>query len=290
LAAAAAALPASAEDEFVPEIPLTARFGIGARSLGMGGTGVAAADDLSALHLNPAALALVRRTEVSLTMAQRAVEVDATVDGRTRASELSKLRLNALGVVHPFKTYRGSLVFAAAVSEPRVLDRDVRRTLAGDDRRETETERGGPLDWRGGLAVMVAPELVLGGSFAVLTGKDERIFTQVAADTSLTVRDESSILGWTGSFGALATIGNRVRLGATLFFPEHHDFEGTEIVTERSLCRISHGSSTTSVAAAPGLRMVVGGVPRRDRPVNGSTASPMFGGLTDSTRSHTRTR
>lgn len=228
----ASAPVASAQDEFVPEIPLTDRFAVGARSPGMGGTGIAAADDLAALHLNPAALALVRRTEVSFTMARRGLDVDATVDGRTQSSGLTKLRFNAFGFAYPFKTYRGSLVIAAAVSRPKVLDKDVRRILPGPDASEFEFERGGPIDWRAGLAVMVTPNVTLGGSFALLTGDEERTFSRSVGEETITVRDEASILGWTGSLGILAASGDLLRFGAVLHLPERYDFEGTQTVTE----------------------------------------------------------
>lgn len=234
LALAATPRAASSQDEFVPEIPLTDRFGVGARSLGMGGTGIAAADDLTALHLNPAALALVRRTEASFTMARRGLDVDATVDGRTEMSSLTKLRFNCFGFAYPFKTYRGSLVIAGAISRPKVFDKDVRRILPGPDASEFEFERGGPIDWRAGLAVMVTPDVILGGSFALLTGDDERTVSQSVGDRTITERDEATILGWTGSLGILAASGDLLRLGAVLHLPERYDFEGTQYVTERS--------------------------------------------------------
>jgi hypothetical protein len=236
----APAMVAAQPGGFVPEIPLTASTGIGARSMGMGGSGIAAAVDLSALHLNPAALALVGRTEFDLTMLHRVVGVETEIaDGGRESSDLAKLRLNLAGFAYPFRTYRGSLVMAGAISRPRVLDRDVRRSLA--DGREYEFERGGVLDWRAGLAVLVAPDLAVGGALAYLSGSSDRDFTQESGSALLRVRDDASLRGWTGALGVLATAGRRVRLGATLFLPEHYRFEGTQRVTERGA-----GTDTTT--------------------------------------------
>ena len=69
------AVPAVAyHDEYVApisEIPLTSPNIVGARSLGMGGVGLAIVDDASALATNPAALARLRRMELAGGLAFR---------------------------------------------------------------------------------------------------------------------------------------------------------------------------------------------------------------------------
>jgi len=216
----------------VPEIPLTAHFGVGARSLGMGGTGVAVADDFSALHFNAAGLGLIRQTELSLSMARRGIETDARQTGAGFASsDLGNLRLNALGFVVPLRTYRGSLVFAGGIYRSRLIDREVQRPLPGG--REWEIERGGPLNWTAGMAVMVAPSLILGGRLGLISGSDDRELTQETTGGRTSIVDDTKLTGWTGSLGMLFSASPRVRIGATLDLPEHYTIDGTQTFVQR---------------------------------------------------------
>jgi long-subunit fatty acid transport protein len=150
-------------------------IGAGGRALAMGGAYRAIAEDLSALYWNPAGLATVRRVELSLGISQALIQDDATIGENTVSNQLSRTRLNELGLVFPFPTYRGSLVFALGYHQVHHFDsfgtfQEVTQayTFQAD---ELETGRLGT--WSLGMAIDISPMVSLGLGLNLWTGYDD---------------------------------------------------------------------------------------------------------------------
>ncbi|HWP82160.1 MAG TPA: hypothetical protein VNN76_05860 [Bacteroidota bacterium] len=87
-------------------------LGVGARTLGLGGTSVGVVDDYSALFLNPAGLAVVRDFEFSVGLSHLSYDNDVAYLGVATNTSSSATNLNNLGLIYPIPTSRGSLTFA----------------------------------------------------------------------------------------------------------------------------------------------------------------------------------
>ncbi len=230
-------------------------FGVNARSMALGRTGIAAANDGSALIYNPAALARIRRLEVIGGLSNfktdnttdfapnRYSELTSQVSRGTR--DLTKTRLSALSVSVPVPTYRGSLVWALGVHRVKNFDRgfefELRDAAAPDDyvvERQTETETGGITAWSGGAAIELSPRLAVGGALHVYTGTDEYVadyrFKDFAITDSIVTDEVTSIeadhLGISGTIGLTYQLSPLVSLGAVIETPSFWDIEEETIV------------------------------------------------------------
>lgn len=87
-------------------------LGVGARSLSMGMAYTSIANDFSATYWNPAGLGQIRMSEVSLGLSHQSYGNTSTFLGNTRSLDNSLTDLNNFGLVYPFPTAQGSLVFA----------------------------------------------------------------------------------------------------------------------------------------------------------------------------------
>ncbi|MCU0452470.1 MAG: hypothetical protein MUE68_02340 [Bacteroidetes bacterium] len=85
---------------------------VGARSMALGGTSVARAEDYTALFSNPAGLASLRDYEFSIGFARNGITNDAGYLGTVTGSDNSATLLDHVGLVYPIPTTRGSLSFA----------------------------------------------------------------------------------------------------------------------------------------------------------------------------------
>ncbi len=122
------AVPAVAYyDEYVApisEIPLTSPNIVGARSLGMGGVGLAIVDDASALATNPAALARLRRMELAGGLAFRGQGRTGSAFGGDINTSVTTTDISSLRFAYPFPTFRGSLVVGLSIDQINDLAAD----------------------------------------------------------------------------------------------------------------------------------------------------------------------
>jgi long-subunit fatty acid transport protein len=256
----AAAGPAAAQDIILPEVPFTAKHGHGARAAGLGFAYGAVAEDGSAIWYNPAGLAQVRRIEFGAGFLhdkqERETGFDTATNGfpgtgfATATTDISQTALSHLTFAYPFPTYRGSLVLGLAYQRLAPLRTDYFREgdlVAVDGGspglREFESyyEEGAVDFYTAGLAGDLSPKISLGGTFSILSGSTfqefevGRLRTLPNGATDVNGSDEvflstdtrdADISGWTWSFGTLARLSERARLGITVNGQERYEFEG----------------------------------------------------------------
>jgi long-subunit fatty acid transport protein len=264
LAAAAclgAPRPAAAYEGFVApldEIPVTTPLIGSARAVGMGGAGIAAAEDASAIDLNPAALARMRRVEFSGGLAKSSDDLSGTALGNEFSTQLSRTSLSSVRFAYPFPTYRGSLV--VGISGRRVLGFDDDFYAAYEDSVTWEESPGVPMTapWaqvedqisEGGLtawtlagAFDASPTVSLGASVSYWTGDFTRRFVWTAEDDTdasgtydsyvLQTASEADVSGVRAALGGLVYVTEALSLGAVIETPITLTFEGAERVVER---------------------------------------------------------
>ncbi len=95
-------------------------IGTGARAISMGGTGIATANDYSALDWNPAALTLVNSGEVDFSLYFKGHNSTATFLGTSADQSITNTALGSLGYVSNVPTSRGHLSYG--ISYDRVQD------------------------------------------------------------------------------------------------------------------------------------------------------------------------
>ena len=168
-------------------------FGVGARYVGMGGVGVAFANDAYALIYNPAGLAKVKRIELALGMSHQRFGNET---GRPSGAKLlpsyylsenkiqSNTRFISAGLVFPVPTYRGSLVFGLGVNRVASFDNVFKYTFTGvadtlpkknrhiyDDKLISESK--GIYIWSLGGAIDISPSISLGLCLNYWDGKED---------------------------------------------------------------------------------------------------------------------
>ena len=209
-------------------------FGIGARAIGLGGAYVAAGDDYAASYWNPAALALIRRFEVSGGMTHLVRENDASFSGQLTNDQFTITRLKAIGFAYPVPTYRGSLVFSFGYNRIKEYDANFAfstfNPLPEDSVQQgwREREEGSLNNWTIAGAVDLSPRLSAGVGVNIWTGKDTYQFTEKEED-NLDIytfdryrRDdliESDVTGVNFTLGALYRVNNHMRLATTMSTP-----------------------------------------------------------------------
>jgi long-subunit fatty acid transport protein len=225
-------------------IQLTERFGIGARPMGMGGTGIAVAEDFSALYWNPAGLAQIRRIEFSGGFSHQKYHVTNTYYGTTEDDSENNTHLNSLGLVFPVPTYRGSLVFALGVGRVENFDALFvqRGYVPADDRLEhgREVQSGGLFAWSLGGAVDVSPTLSLGAAIALLDGDYNydwdasfadinNVYNKPPNDYDTTYIHDTKTVDFDGvslQVGGLLRLNRYLRAGMTIHSPVSYDLSG----------------------------------------------------------------
>jgi long-subunit fatty acid transport protein len=253
--------PGSAQNgDVLPELPFTARLGVGARASGMGFAHGAVSEDGSSLYYNPAGLSQIRRIELSGGVIHdahdRKVAFDTSgeFDGTgvsVQDAEISATQLGHLSLAYPVPAYRGSLVFGFSYQRIASLKSDYFRdgtlreaTPQGNGLYESESfaESGSVNYWTGGVAADVSPHVSIGGSISYIQGDTrqdfeiQRLRTRPGNPPDVEDSDEvfkseefrdADLTGITGSFGVLARVSESVRAGLTVDLPQRYEFDGS---------------------------------------------------------------
>ena len=243
----------------VEEIAIGNTFGLGARTMGMGGAFLAVADDFTTLYWNPAGLAQIRKFELfgSLSHSGRNVETEFA-RGRTVEANRSKTRPNSIGFVYPLYTTRGGVAFALGYHRPQNFDSEVAiqgldpssdSVFGGLDVDEMTSNSGGLGLWSFGAGVFISDNILFGGSIDFWHGSSFNELDSAAKDINNidaeiesfafhdTVDREYAGLG--GRVGVLAFAGENVTLGGTVTLPV--DLEVSEVWEQQTIVRLDNG-------------------------------------------------
>ncbi len=224
-----------ARADYVPEIPGLGEVPVDARTAALGGAGVAVSEESGAILANPAAIALVRRTETSATLSYQRRELTSDYFDDARIGKRNSGQLSAAGFVYPTPVYRGAFAFGVAYNRHAVFDRDLLRggTQSGGGVEDELLEESGSMDfWTVGAGVQISPSGFVGASATLVAGELARrselaySATGVAYDYAGTVRTDLS--GIRASLGGLFFLSPRMRLGIRLDLPHTVTYDGTE--------------------------------------------------------------
>ncbi len=223
----------------VEEIAIGHTFGLGARTMGMGGAFLAVADDFTTLYWNPAGLAQIRKFELfgSLSHSKQDVETELTGD-RAAAAERSQTRPNSIGLVYPLSATRGGFALALGYNRPQNFDSEIivkgldtssGLLFSGLEVDETTSNSGGIGIWSFGAGVFISDSILLGGSIDFWHGSSFNELNSMAADINnvdeeierFTFHDtvDREYTGLSGRVGMLAFAGENVTLGGTVTLP-----------------------------------------------------------------------
>ena len=158
----------------VEEMAIGNTFGVGARTMGMGGASVALADDFTALYWNPAGMAQIQKFEFFSSFSHNTASVDTyfagdEITGTTR----SQMRPNSIGFVYPIQTRQGGWAVGFGYNRPQNFD--YQTAIQGIDPSsgtdfsgfavdETNINSGGIGIWSFGTSVYVSKSVLIGGS------------------------------------------------------------------------------------------------------------------------------
>ncbi len=214
-------------------------FGVGARSMGMGGASLGLADDFTALYWNPAGLAQIQKFELFASFSQNTALTDSYfTSSETIGTSRSSVRPNSIGLVYPFYTQQGG--FSIAFGYNRVQNFDFQSAIQGVDPssgnvfsglylNETNINSGGIGIWSFGGSVYISEYFLIGGSVDFWNGRSRNELDATATDT-LNVDSELTRFryddeidreysGVSGRVGILANITDFVSWGVTFVAP-----------------------------------------------------------------------
>ena len=241
------------------EIAIGNTFGIGARTMGMGGAFLAVADDFTTLYWNPAGLAQIRKFELfgGVSHSERGVETEFT-RGRATEADSSKTRPNSIGLVYPLYANRGGFAFALGYNRPQNFDSETtiqgldpssNLDFSGFDVDETAANSGGMGIWSFGAGVFISKNILLGGSIDFWHGSSFNELDSAAEDiNSIDPEIESFAFhdtvdrdysGLSGRVGVLAFAGENVTLGGTVTLPVN--LEVNEVWEQQTIVRLDDG-------------------------------------------------
>ena len=223
----------------VEEMAIGNTFGVGARTMGMGGASLGLADDFTALYWNPAGMAQIQKFEFFSSFSHNRANADAYFDdGATTGTSRSQMRPNSIGFVYPLETQQGGL--AVGFGYNRQQNFDYQTAIQGIDPSsgtdfsgfavdEVDANKGGIGIWSFGASVYVTKRVLIGGSLDLWHGNSVNELDTEATDI-LNVDNEWSRFryddeidreysGIGGRIGILAHLTDNINLGVTFVSP-----------------------------------------------------------------------
>lgn len=214
-------------------------FGIGARSMGMGGASLGLADDFTALYWNPAGIAQIGQFELFTSFSHNTAITDSSFTNEAViGTSRSRVRPNSVGIVYPFYTEQGGLAIAFGYNRPQNfdfqtliqgVDPSIGNDFSGLYVNESNINSGGIGIWSFGGSVYVSRNFLIGGSIDYWTGDIHNDLVATATDTLNADSQlsrfrfddelERNFSGVGGRVGILATFEEIVNLGITLVAP-----------------------------------------------------------------------
>ena len=217
--------------------------GVGARALSFANNYVAAANDMSSVYWNPAALAFlpVREAQASFDVLSNTSTTEYY--GTQQTSDIRRLRIASAGCLFAVPASRGGLTFAGALQSPYVFERNpsFHGIVPATRIQREDLYRGyGSLHfWSGGVGIQVAPGVGIGISPSLVTGKETIKERWSETDSGLVTQSgsddvERTYIGYDLRIGALykllngnVLIGGRFVVPQRIWFTENSTYSGT---------------------------------------------------------------
>ena len=210
------------------------QVGVGARAYSLANNYVAAANDMSSIFWNPAALSFIPAREFQASVDMLSNTNNTDFYGSSEGSDVRRLRLADMGYLSAVPTSRGGLTFAAAFQSPyafddnpsflgQFMDKNGHSIQVSNDYRAY-----GDLNfWSGAFGLQVAPGLGIGAALSLVTGS-EKINDVFVEDTdgfsernnNYAYDAERTFLGYDIRLGLLYSPIEKVRIGARLALPQ----------------------------------------------------------------------
>lgn len=223
----------------IEEITIGNTFGVGARTMGMGGASLGLADDFTALYWNPAGMAQIQKFEFFTSFSHNTANTDSffSSDESTETSR-SRLRPNSIGFVYPLDTQQGGLAVGFGYNRPQNFD--YQSVIQGIDPSsgnvysgllvdEVNINSGGIGIWSFGGSVYISKNFLIGGSVDFWNGRSIYELDATATDTANVDSElsrfrfddeiEREYSGIGGRVGILANLTDAISLGVTLVAP-----------------------------------------------------------------------
>ena len=224
----------------VEEMAIGNTFGVGARTMGMGGASLGLADDFTALYWNPAGMAQIQKFEMFSSLSHNTAIADTyfTGDAVKTATSRSQMRLNSIGFVYPFLAKQGG--WAIAFGYNRSQNFDNQTAIQGVDPsngtefsglaiNEINANSGGIGIWSFGTSVYISKRILIGGSLDFWQGNSLNELDTTATDIADIDRElarfryqdeiDREYSGIGGRIGLLAHLTDEISLGVTVVSP-----------------------------------------------------------------------
>ena len=223
----------------VEEMAIGNTFGVGARTMGMGGASIGLADDFTALYWNPAGMAQIQKFEFFSSFSHNTASTDTyfagdEITGTTR----SQMRPNSIGFVYPIQTRQGGWAVGFGYNRPQNFDYQTAvqgidpssgTDFSGFAVDESNVNSGGIGIWSFGTSVYVSKRILIGGSLDFWQGNSLNELDTTATDLLKIDNDLSRFRyddeidreysGLGGRIGLLAHLTDIISLGLTLVTP-----------------------------------------------------------------------
>ena len=223
----------------VEEMAIGNTFGVGARTMGMGGASIGLADDFTALYWNPAGMAQIQKFEFFSSFSHNTASTDTyfagdEITGTTR----SQMRPNSIGFVYPIQTRQGGWAVGFGYNRPQNFDYQTAvqgidpssgTDFSGFAVDESNVNSGGIGIWSFGTSVYVSKRILIGGSLDFWQGNSLNELDTTATDLLKIDNDLSRFRyddeidreysGLGGRIGLLAHLTDTVSVGLTLVTP-----------------------------------------------------------------------
>ena len=224
----------------VEEMAIGKTFGVGARTMGMGGASLALSDDFTALYWNPAGMAQIQKFEMFSSLSHNVAIADTyfTGDAVKTTTSRSQMRLNSIGFVYPLETRQGGLAVGFGYNRPQNFDYQTAiqgidpgsgTDFSGFSVDETNINSGGIGIWSFGASVYVTKQVLVGGSLDFWHGNSLNELDTEATDTQNVDNEwarfryddevDREYSGVGGRIGLLAHLTDTINFGLTLVAP-----------------------------------------------------------------------
>ncbi len=225
-----------AQDESDAIRPFQNEFGPGARAMALGGAYSAIAEDYTAVYWNPAGLAQIRKMEIYGSISHLSLDNRIGYQGTLTQNTNGFTGLNAVGIVFPIPTSRGSMVFA--IGYHRINPFDDFNQVKGSpllsngkrfDQDELTTVDGSLNQWSFAGATDLTKKFSVGASLNLLVGSNNLNVSYSEDDPQDALLDESyrqvnlqikpDYTGVSFKMGALLRPADNLRIAMTITTP-----------------------------------------------------------------------